>query len=224
MDDGREPREVGEVFLRPAADGAPSEFARLVRGRTMTRSFGSAPVGVGIIDECLDLASRAPSAGKTQGWHLVGLSGSHVARFWDCTLPRERRASFAWPGLLRVPMLFVACAEPDAYLARYGEPDKAATGLGAGRDAWPAPYWTIDASFAVMTFLLALESHGLGALFFAVANGEEALRAELGIEPDTEIIGAIAVGHRDGIADRPGRSARRPRMDPSLRLRWAGSD
>lgn len=190
----------------------------------MTRSFLPDPVDEAIIAHCVDLASRAPSAGKTQGWHLVGLAGSHVGRFWECTLPADKRAAFVWPGLLRAPLLFVACAEPGEYLARYGEEDKAATGLGAGLDAWPAPYWTIDASFAVMTFLLALESHGLGALFFAVAKGEAQLRAELGIHHDVQILGAIAAGHPDGSAARPGRSAKRPRRDPGALLRWAGRD
>ena len=48
-------------------------------------------------------------------------------------------------------------ADPDAYVQRYGESDKAHTSLGEGRDAWPVPYWTVDASMAAMVILLAAE-------------------------------------------------------------------
>ena len=57
-------------------------------------------------------------------------------------------------------------------MRRYAEPDKAATGLGRSAAAWPVPYWTVDAAFAVMTLLLAAEDAGLGALFFGVFQGE----------------------------------------------------
>jgi nitroreductase len=188
----------------------------------MTRSFTGDPVDEDVLADCVDLASRAPSAGKTQGWHLVGLRGPDTSRFWDATLAPSKRASFAWPGLLDAPVLFVVCAEPEAYLARYSEPDKVATGLGASRDAWPAPYWTVDAGFGVMTLLLALESHGLGALFFAVPHGHDTLRRDLGIGESTEIVGAVAIGHPDDTNVRQGRSASRPRMAPESRLRWVG--
>ena len=71
-----------------------------------------------------------PSAGKAQGWHLVVLEGADTARFWDVTLPPERRSGFAWPGLLDAPVIALPLADPEAYVRRYGEPDKAASGLG----------------------------------------------------------------------------------------------
>ena len=45
------------------------------------------------------------------------------------------------------------------------------------------PYWDIDAAFAVMSMLLAATDAGLGALFFAIAHGEDALLSDLGV-PD----------------------------------------
>jgi len=186
----------------------------------MTRSFDRRPVDPALIDELVDLASRAPSAGKTQGWHAVALVGEDTARFWDVTLPAERRATFRWPRLLDAPVLLLPLADPDAYLARYSEPDKAATGLGRGAGAWPAPYWTIDASMAVMTLLLAAEDAGLGALFFGVFRGEDELRAELGIPDRLQLLGAVALGwplDRPGATlpvEQPGLSAARPRRRP----------
>lgn len=190
----------------------------------MTRNFdASRAVPADVLAALVDLASRAPSAGKTQGWHLVVLEGADTASFWDVTLPPERRAGFAWPGLLHAPVIALPLADPDAYVGRYSEPDKAPTGWGAGRDAWSAPYWTIDTSMAVMTLLLAAESVGLGSLFFAVSRNEELLRERLGIPPHLELLGAIALGYTAGGGEREGRSAGRRRRPPEEivhRGRW----
>ncbi len=179
----------------------------------MTRAFSSEPVDPRVVDGLVDLAARSPSAGKTQGWHLVVLDGAETARYWDIALPSggepDRRASFRWQRLLDAPVLMIALAEPDAYVARYAEPDKARTGLGESADAWPIPYWTVDASMAVMTLLYAAEDAGLGALFFGIFQRETELRAEFAIPERMQVIGAIALGRPS--TDSPGRSATRPR-------------
>lgn len=188
----------------------------------MSRAFETRPVDWGCIREAVDLATRAPSAGKAQGWHVVVLEGADVAAFWDDTLPLDRRASFTWQELLVAPMILLPFADPKMYVDRYAEPDKQATGLGVGAEAWPVPYWTVDTSFAVMTLLLALQDAGLGALFFAVFSGEATLRHRLGVPDHMQLLGAIAVGHPTG-TDRRGRSATRPRRtadDVMHRSRW----
>ena len=195
------------------------EFETLVRSRRMRRSFSDVSVNRDVIEQCVDLARLSPSAGKTQGWNLVVLEGPHTEKFWSSTLPVEKRHSFAWPGLLRAPVIALALADPTAYVERYSESDKTHTGLGAGPDAWSVKYWTVDASFAVMTLLYALDDAGLGSLFFAVFNGEEKLREVLGIPSHLEIIGAIATGVPDG-SDAPGRSAARPSRVSSDFIHW----
>ena len=160
----------------------------------MTRAFDGRPVPPELLGEIVELASRAPSAGKTQGWHLVVLEGQDTKRFWDITLPPMRRGAFRWKRLLDAPVIAIPLADPRAYTDRYSEADKKATGLGGGVDAWPAPYWTIDASMSVMTILLAAEAVGLGALFFGVFKGERQLRRVLGIPSVMEVLGAIALG------------------------------
>jgi len=180
----------------------------------MTRAFTGDPVDVGVLERMVDLASRAPSAGKTQGWHLVVLDGADTARYWDITLPTEKRSSFRWTGLLDAPTLMIVLADPTAYVERYAEHDKARTGLGTGVEAWPAPYWTIDTSMAAMTLLLAAEDEGLGALFFGVFQSETEVRSELAIPAYLQIIGAIALGHPSVDVDEPGRSSTRRRRPP----------
>ncbi len=176
----------------------------------MVRAFLDDPVDPAVIESCVDLATRSPSAGRSQGWNIIALEGDATERYWSVALPEAKRATFAFPGLLDAPFLAIVAADPGAYLDRYSESDKSSTGLGASRDAWPAPYWTIDASFATMTFLLALEDAGLGALFFAHA-AEDAVRHVFGIPAEVQILGMIAAGHADVTRDRRGRSASRPR-------------
>ena len=188
-----------------------ASFAEVVNRRRMTRSFSDRPLPPHLLEKMVDLASRAPSAGKSQGWDLVVLEGADTALFWDATLPGERRDSFVWHGLLNAPVICLVFADPGAYLERYSEPDKAHTGLGSGPQAWPVPYWTVDTSMAAMILLLAAEDAGLGALFFAVFNGEEALRQRLGVPEDRQLLGAIALGYRSPAPARTGRSATRPR-------------
>lgn len=178
----------------------------------MTRAFSPDPIEAGVLDRMVDLASRAPSAGKTQGWHVVALEGADTARYWDITLPPPKRDTFRWQHLLDAPLLLIPLADPSAYVERYAEPDKARTGLGAGIEAWPAPYWTIDTSMAVMTLLLAAEDEGLGALFFGVFQRETDVRAELAIPDELQVIGAIAIGHP--LDEDQGRSAGRARRSP----------
>ncbi len=192
----------------------------------MTRSFSDRDVPIELIERFVALASRAPSAGKTQGWHLVVLTGPETARFWNVTLPVERRATFRWQGLLTAPVIALALADPQAYVRRYAEADKVHSGLGTSAEAWPTPYWTVDASMAMMTFLLAAEDAGLGALLFGVFDNADTLFDILGIPNHLQLLGAIALGWPNpspGSAAGAGRSASRPRRLPAEiihRGRW----
>ena len=67
----------------------------------------------------------------------------------------------------------MAYTSPDAYVARYGESDKEASGLGAGPEAWPVPYWYGDAAMGVMAVLLAAVDAGLGACILGAFRGAE---------------------------------------------------
>ena len=187
------------------------ELDEALRRRRMVRSFSARPVDGAVLDALLDAARRAPSAGHSQGLDLVVLEGDETARYWDVTLPAERRRSFRWPGLLRAPVLVVAVTDPEAYVSRYAEDDKAATGLGAGAEAWPVPYWFVDAGAAVENLLLAVVAADFGACLFGPFGHEEAVRGALGVPAGRRLVATIALGHPDGGEDGPGRSAGRRR-------------
>lgn len=199
------------------------EFAEAVRRRRMTRDFRPDALPSPLVRELLDLARRAPSAGNSQGTAFLVLDTPDlVGQYWSVTLSPARRERFPWPGLLRAPVLVVPIGEPHAYVDRYGESDKAATGLGAGVDAWPVPYWYVDTAMAAMSLLLAAEDRGLGALFFGLFEHEAAVMEHFGVPADRRPIGTIALG-RAGANDRASRSSTRARqpLDDVLHVgRW----
>ena len=132
----------------------------------MVRAFTDAPVDPEVVDGLIDLARRAPSAGNSQGVAFVVLEGA------EQTAPLLGRraarpsgaATSACPGSSTAPVLIVALVRADTWVERYGEPDKAAHGLGAGEDAWPVPYWWVDGGMAVEHLLLGAVDAGLGRL------------------------------------------------------------
>jgi nitroreductase len=182
----------------------------------MVRDFEPSAVDPGVLERVLETAGRAPSAGNSQGLDLVVLQGEETERYWSVTFPEAGvRARFRWQGLFRAPVLVVAVTSPEAYVARYAEPDKVAvaTGLGGSVDAWSVPYWWVDAGMAVENLLLAAVAEGLGACFFGLFDHEAAVLAALGVPAGHRAVGTIALGR--GRADQPGRSVQRERR-PNL--------
>jgi nitroreductase len=188
----------------------------------MCRSFLQDPLDPTTLDEIVRLGLSAPSAGNSQGLDLVLLEGADRDDYWNLTLPGERRSTFRWQGLLAAPTLLLVFTDPQRYLDRYSEADKLRTGLGGSTEAWTTPYWTVDAGMAVMAMLLAAEDRGLGALFFALVNGEHAVRERFAVDDRLQTIGVLALGHPNH--DDPdtfgaGRSASRRRLGPDQVMR-----
>jgi nitroreductase len=186
------------------------ELVDSVTRRRMVRAFSPVPLDRGQLDDLLDLARRAPSAGHTQATGFVVLDHpSLVGRYWDVSLPLPRRARFRWQGLLQAPVLVLVTTSPSAYLERYAEADKEASGRGASLDSWPVPYWFLDAGAVIQNLLLLAVDRGLGACLFGPFDHEPALARAFGLEPGQRIAATVALGHP--LPDEPGRSATRPR-------------
>lgn len=163
----------------------------------MCRRFDlTRPVPDEVLDELLDLAVRAPSAGHTQGWEWVVLTDAEErAAFWAATTdggPPDR-----WlRGVQAAPVLVLALSDKQAYLDRYAEPDKGWS--DRSEENWPVPYWDTDVAMASMILLLAAQERGLGSLFFGVpAHAHTAVKETFGIPDRLRIVGVIAVGHPD---------------------------
>ena len=197
------------------------QFEDVVRRRRMVRSFTGSPVPDATVRRLLATAVRAPTAGNTDGWAAVVLRGpGEIAPFWDATTTADwRERSRRWPGLSAAPLVLVVLANPDRYVDRYSEPDKAVSGLGrtsrspAGATAaWPVPYWFVDAGHVVVSLLLAATDAGLGACFLGNFRGEAALLRALGVPAGWRYAGAVLAGepgpgdHRSASLDRSPRT------------------
>lgn len=196
------------------------EFRDVVRRRHMVRTYTGQPVPRAVVDEVVDAGLQAPSAGFSQGFRVVVLEGDETAEFWDAVTPEPGPAGGRWARLRKAPVVLLPLAHKPTYLARYAEPDKAALGMDR-EEAWPVPYWDIDAAFAAMSMLLAATDLGLGALFFSVARGEQTVLDHLGVPVGYRPIGAITLGW-PADADPPSPSLARGRMRRDEVVRYGG--
>jgi len=187
------------------------ELHEAILRRAMVRSFAADPIGPALVDDLVRSALRAPTAGNTGGTAWIVLQGNaQTSTYWDATTDAAWRAtSPRWTGLRRAPVVLLAYASAGAYIHRYAEPDKAASGLGSGETAWPVPYWTGDAAFGVMTVLLAAVDAGLGACLLGNFRGEGSLARALGVPGEWRLFCAVALGRPDG-ADHRSPSLDRP--------------
>jgi nitroreductase len=200
----------------------------------MVRSFSDRPLDAGLVDAMLEDALRSPSAGNARGTAWLVLQGpEQTATYWSHTTTEEwRRRSRRWPGLSNAPVVALSLASPATYVLRYGETDKASSGLGpapdgsavggepggpGGESAWPVPYWFGDAAFATMALLLRATAETLGACFLGNFRGEDRLLPVLGVPSDWRLFGAVLLGRPAG-ADPPSSSLNRPAPSPASRI------
>lgn len=159
----------------------------------MTRSFESQPVPGDLLDRVITAGLRAPSAGFTQGWAFLVLEGEQTAAVWSAIEDEAWRARSTRREREQAPVVVLALCSPTAYAARYGEPDKAGSGLEDAA-AWPVPYWFCDTAMAVMLMLLTAVEEGLGALWFGLFRNERELLDSLGVPQDWRAVGGLALG------------------------------
>lgn len=193
----------------------------------MVRSFRARPIDGAVVRALFEIATRAPSAGFTQGVDWLIIEGPDgVAAFFEATCdPGFLDDPGPMHGLLHAPLIAVPLVDPATYVARYAEQDKATSGLaGLSASEWDVEMWIVDAGFAVMMLLLAATDARLGALFFRLHRDPGKHLASLGVPAGRIAIGAVAIGHRvpggDGPAGSPSLRARRDIDDVLHRGRW----
>jgi nitroreductase len=175
------------------------EFRDVVRRRRMVRRYTDRPVDPAALQRMLEHATRAPSAGFSQGWAFLVLDRAEdVRRFWVATTPEatgDAGSDDAWlAGMRTAPVVIVPLACEAAYRDRYAEPDK--RGAAPGAQHWPVPYWYVDTGMASLLMLLTAVDEGLAACFFGIpAERVAAFRSEFGVPGDHTPVGAVTVGH-----------------------------
>jgi nitroreductase len=188
------------------------EFQQLIRRRRMVRKFAPQPIPEDLLRRVLEAARHAPSGGFSQGFDFVVLT-EPAQRAWFYRTTEDPDDPEPSPG--RDPGLAPACivlpfANKRLYLERYAQPDKVQFGLDR-EERWPVPFWTVDASMAIMLILLAAVDAGLGAWYYGISRGQADVVRELGIPGDCIPLGVIALGYPSP-EDRPmGSMLTRPR-------------
>ncbi|MFC3689005.1 nitroreductase family protein [Aquipuribacter hungaricus] len=186
------------------------ELTDAVRRRRMVRSYDpDRPVGDEVLHRLLDLATRAPSAGHSQGWDFVVLRQGALSRFWEVTTDPGRSADRWLQGMRTAPLVLLCLSDPGRYLDRYAEPDKGRTDRDAS--TWPVPWWDVDTGMASLLLLLGALDSGLGACFFGVpGDRHDAVREAFGVPGGHRVVGAVSLGHPAPV-DRRSPSLRRGR-------------
>lgn len=190
------------------------ELSDAVRARRMVRAYRTdRAIPREAIGRLLDLGTRAPSAGFTQGWDFLVLTRAPDRdRYWAAATgdPGELEpAQDPWlTGMRSAPALVLCLSDRVRYLDRYAEPDKGWTDRDESR--WPIPYWDVDTGMAAMVMLLAAVDEQFGACFFGVPpQRSTAVLAAFGIPSDRRLVGVISLGYPG--ADRRSPSLRRGR-------------
>lgn len=185
------------------------EFTEVVRRRRMVRNYDpERVVSRETVEQLLDLAVRAPSAGFSQGWHFLVLDAAESRRrYWSITTADGEPDNWL-RGMQSAPVLILALSDKAAYLDRYAEPDKGVT----DRDEswWPVPYWDIDTGMASLLILLGATDQGLATCFFGTPlEHHGAVKQTFGIPDRLTIVGVISLGY--GAPDRKSPSLKRGR-------------
>jgi len=164
----------------------------------MVRSFdGTAPTHE-ILAQWAELALYAPTAGNSAGVRLVVMEGAAVPEYFSAATDAGwRESAERAPGLLRAGAVVAAFSCPDLYTSRYGEGDKAASGLERA-DAWTVPYWHTDAAMAVMQLLLLIEHDGWSACFWGNFRNEDSVRELCRLDEGWRLFGTVLIGRDDG--------------------------
>ena len=189
----------------------------------MVRNYTDDPVDPAIVERALVNATRAPSAGFSQGWGFLLLdTPEDVRRFWTATADELEDPDPWLRGMMRAPVLVIPCSSKAAYLRRYAEPDKGWTDEDEKR--WPVPFWHMDAAMASLLILQTAVDAGLGGCFFGITPERvAAVRSEFSIPEVFDPVGAISLGHpaeTPGAPGSPSRRRRKPATEVLHRSTW----
>jgi nitroreductase/NAD-dependent dihydropyrimidine dehydrogenase PreA subunit len=170
----------------PGMQPTPEQMDGLLKSRRSIRAFKEQPVSREVIQACLDIARRAPSANNSQKLHWIVLDGNEKVRelaremiFGVQSVGMQPRLLEQWENgedkMLRgAPMVVVACA-PTEY-------------------AWGKE----DAAIALSYFEMAAETRGIGACWAGfltrIAAVHAPVRWQLKVPNGYSVRGALMVG------------------------------
>ena len=185
------------------------ELREAIRRRRMVRAYDpDRPVPGEAVERMLEHATRAPSAGYSQGWDFVVLESADDRDLFWRTTTSDAEPNRWLRGLMTAPLLILCLSDKQAYLDRYAEPDK---GFAPDdEERWSMPYWHVDTGMAALMMLLTAVDEGLGSCFFGVPKPRHAAVLQaFGVPEGRAPVGVVSVGY--AAPDRRSPSLRRGR-------------
>jgi nitroreductase len=185
------------------------QFGDALRRRRMVRRFTGDPIPSDQADRIAAVASRAPTAGNTQGITVVSVTDPERIGLIAQACGEQGYIDKGFdPWLSTAAQHIALCVEPGRYRERYAEPDKDASALET------VPWWWVDAGAALMAILLAAVDEGLAAGFHG-GQSTDGVNDLLAIPETVELVGIVAIGHP--APDRRSSSLDRPKRDDAVR-------
>lgn len=161
------------------------DFFHVVDGRRSVRLFKQAPVGNEQIQQILETANSAPSAGNLQAYEVVVVQN-------DSVKAALKAAALDQDALVQAPVVMAFLAHPERSAVKYGV---------RGAEL----YCVQDATVACAFAHLAATALGLGSVWVG-AFYEEPVSEALATTPSWRPVALLAVGHP---AESPQRRSRR---------------
>lgn len=149
----------------------------LIANRRSVRHFKPDPISGEMIEELLEAACMAPSAGNMQPWFFYVIREKSLKK-------KLSRAALSQGMLVEAPVVIVVCAVPEQSAYRYGQ-------RGAQL------YCLQDTAAAVQNILLAATGLGLAACWVGAFN-EGYSAAALEIPPTHRPVAMISLGYGKG--------------------------
>ena len=169
------------------------EFRQVLAKRRMVRNYAGEPVDQAALQRVAAAATRAPSAGFSQGQAIVVVTDPETRRQIAAAAGEPTYVAQGFdPWISRAPALLVLCISEDAYHRRYQMPDK--VGEDGAEIEWPVPFWWVDAGASLMAVLLAAVDEGLAAGFLGIHAFTD-LRRLIGVPDEYSIVGVVTIGH-----------------------------
>ena len=162
------------------------EFFEAIKNRRSIRTYKKQELTQDTINQLIDAARLAPSAGNAQSWAFVLATESK-------TKEALANAAFGQKWLEEAAVVFVVCADMKRAEESYGERGKTL-------------YSIQDTSAAIENILLAAYSMGLGTCWMG-AFREEEIRKVINAPPHMKPVALIPVGYPN---ESPRARSRRP--------------
>ena len=173
--------------LEGPISAASTDFFTVLRKRRSIRRFRGTPVPKALLDQILEAARLAPSAGNAQAYRIFAVSDESLRQ-------RLARAAGNQPCVTQAPVVLVFCAEPVRSASLWGS---------KGEQLLCVQDTTVACAYAQ----LAASALGLASVWLGAVIESESIRETLGLTEDLWPLAVLPLGYP---AEDPPPRPRRP--------------